>query len=1171
MSEKDLILAQEVARYIHDPLGFVLAMFDWDSPELKPFGGPDTWQIDFMNELSDNIRNRAFDGAISVPPIRMGRSSGHGIGKGHPLDMPFQQGYWGDLKPGDLIHVPNGSIYPILATKKYRQEHFKVTFDDGSSTVVSKEHEWLVRGRQERRKNLLTWRKLETQEIINLGVKRPNGNSMARQWELPLTEPVTYSENAPSVDAYTYGVWLGDGDKRAGRVTNIDPEVWDNLPYDTNVSGKTRTLLGLKSDLVSEGLFGCTTYNASVDPRYLRSNQRLNVLQGLLDTDGWVEQCGSAAFCSASRQLVKDVVWMARSLGLKAREEKYKPNDKAGAWTTHITWDGVTQLFRIERKQSRLIKAEHRYQCRWIDSIESVGEMDGMCIEVPGGIYLANDFIPTHNSALVAWVILFIMSTRPYAKGVVTANTSEQLKTKTWAELGKWHKKCLTADWFDFFSSRGNLALVSKRFPSEWRVDAQTCREENSESFAGLHAANSTPFYIFDEACHDDETEVLSDRGWLYFSDVTPDDSLLTMNPDTQESYFDKPSHIHVSQYEGDMILVESRAANFCVTPNHRMLFYSRKVPGASKFCEAKDMVWSNKRIPRTISDWIGNYESHFTIPGTVTRRKNYCDRQVNTEDWCEFYGWFVTEGHTQHNKWKTKSGVNTTPSTVVITQHKKLYLEEIEDLVYRMGFSYSVTDKAVFIYDPSLCAYLESHGKGFDKKRVPNFIKNLPVDCLNIFLDTVVKGDGYTRENRDIIYTSSYDLAGDYQEIILKTGVNSTVTKRSLEGKENYIVDHWATSSCDGYVVTRSNTRSMIDCDKVKPGVTYYLGNVYCATISGGVLFTRRNGKAMWSGNSAVPDKIWEVSEGGTTDGEPMWFVFGNPTRNTGRFYQSMFGSQRHRWQGACIDSRSVKITNKERIQEWVDDYGEDSDFVRVRVRGLPPSRSVTQFVDKNTLYAAKDREPEEDPGAPVILGVDVARFGDDHSVIITRVGRDAKSIPYKRYTHQDTQQLGHRVVEHVEWLTEQGYGCDIINIDGGGVGGGVVDFLKSLGYNVNEVNFGGKAQDSKKYANKGSEMWGRMRDWLENASIPSDIELEQELMGREYGFAKDGQLMLEKKSDMKKRGLPSPDIADALSLTFAENVLRRDMPQSRKRMNRRQVAQWEYDVFDEYPQNYH
>ena len=298
---------------------------------------------------------------------------------------------------------------------------------------------------------------------------------------------------------------------------------------------------------------------------------------------------------------------------------------------------------------------------------------------------------------------------------------------------------------------------------------------------------------------------------------------------------------------------------------------------------------------------------------------------------------------------------------------------------------------------------------------------------------------------------------------------------------------------------------------------------------------------------------------------------MFGNPTRNTGRFYQSMFGSQRHRWQGACIDSRSVKITNKERIQEWIDDYGEDSDFVRVRVRGLPPSRSVTQFVDKNTLYAAKDREPTEDSGAPVIVGVDVARFGDDHSVIITRVGRDAKSIPYKRYTHQDTQQLGHRVVEHVEWLTEQGYGYDIINIDGGGVGGGVVDFLKSLNYNVNEVNFGGKAQDSKKYANKGSEMWGRMRDWLENASIPSDIELEQELMGREYGFARDGQLMLEKKSDMKKRGLPSPDIADALALTFAENILRRDMPQAKRRMRTpSQVALSEYDIFDEYAQNY-
>ena len=104
------------------------------------------------------------------------------------------------------------------------------------------------------------------------------------------------------------------------------------------------------------------------------------------------------------------------------------------------------------------------------------------------------------KSVLVAWLIKFIMDTRPFSKGTVTANTAEQLKTKTWAELGKWHKLSLTEHWFIYNSGRGAMNLAHKKHKEEWRCDAQTCREENSEAFAGQHAASATSFYIFDEA-----------------------------------------------------------------------------------------------------------------------------------------------------------------------------------------------------------------------------------------------------------------------------------------------------------------------------------------------------------------------------------------------------------------------------------------------------------------------------------------------------------------------------------------------------------------------------------------------------------------------------------------------------------------------------------------------
>ena len=104
------------------------------------------------------------------------------------------------------------------------------------------------------------------------------------------------------------------------------------------------------------------------------------------------------------------------------------------------------------------------------------------------------------KSAETSWIILWIMSTRPFAKGIVTANTSDQLRTKTWGELGKWKSRCIVGHWFEYNNGRGSMSIYHKSWPESWRADAQTCREENSEAFAGLHAANSTPFYIFDEA-----------------------------------------------------------------------------------------------------------------------------------------------------------------------------------------------------------------------------------------------------------------------------------------------------------------------------------------------------------------------------------------------------------------------------------------------------------------------------------------------------------------------------------------------------------------------------------------------------------------------------------------------------------------------------------------------
>ncbi|MCF1431337.1 MAG: terminase [Shewanella sp.] len=284
----------------------------------------------------------------------------------------------------------------------------------------------------------------------------------------------------------------------------------------------------------------------------------------------------------------------------------------------------------------------------------------------------------------------------------------------------------------------------------------------------------------------------------------------------------------------------------------------------------------------------------------------------------------------------------------------------------------------------------------------------------------------------------------------------------------------------------------------------------------------------------SAIPDAIWEVSEGAMTTPRAMWFCYGNPTRNTGRF-RECFGRFKHRWYHTQIDSRTCKMTNKCQLEDWVKDYGEDSDFVRVRVRGEFPRAGSLQFIPSDHVDLARQRNIEHSVyfHMPILLGVDVARFGDDQSVICVRQGR--KVVEQTKYRSLNTMQLAARVIEKIRQFKPQ---CTFIDVIG--VGGGVVDQLTEMGYPIIEVNASSTPDDNETYLNKRSEMWGRLRNWLSGeVDIPDDPELADELCGLEYGYtATRFQIQLEKKEDMKGRGLSSPDCADALALTFAEHV---------------------------------
>ena len=289
----------------------------------------------------------------------------------------------------------------------------------------------------------------------------------------------------------------------------------------------------------------------------------------------------------------------------------------------------------------------------------------------------------------------------------------------------------------------------------------------------------------------------------------------------------------------------------------------------------------------------------------------------------------------------------------------------------------------------------------------------------------------------------------------------------------------------------------------------------------------------------SEVPDKIWETATGGLTDGEPMWFVWGQPVRNTGRFYRACFGADAVRWNHRRVDGRSSRFTNKALIEQWIADYGIDSDYVKVRVLGLPPSASELQYIDKARVAAARSRTrvPLEDD--PLIAGFDVSGGGKAWNVIRFRQGLCGDVLPPIRIPGERDADRSQRIGICAELLsdTRPGHRLAAMFVDAA-FGAAIVVRLRALGFqHIHEVNFGGESPDAHD-KNLRAYMWHKAKDWLLLGSLPQDEQLSEQLCLPGYHLSTGGKLVIEAKADIAARGEASPDDADAFCLTFAQAV---------------------------------
>ena len=309
----------------------------------------------------------------------------------------------------------------------------------------------------------------------------------------------------------------------------------------------------------------------------------------------------------------------------------------------------------------------------------------------------------------------------------------------------------------------------------------------------------------------------------------------------------------------------------------------------------------------------------------------------------------------------------------------------------------------------------------------------------------------------------------------------------------------------------------------------------------------------------SGIPEQIFKVTEGFFTDPvlHRYWFLWSNPRRNTGAFFET-FHKYRSYWRRRNLDSRTVEGTDKAILQEIVDKYGEDSDEARIEVKGEFPRQGDKQFISREIIENAVNRETQSDEHAALLMGVDPARYGDDSTVIRFRQGRNARIIEPIVMKGADNMAVANECARLI-----QKYNPDAVCIDAGN-GTGIIDRLREMKYKVYEVWFGSKSE-SQEWANKRTELWAKMRDWLGGSCIDNNQYLVDDLSGPQYKFmGASDRIMLDSKEEMKNRGFASPDHADALACTFAVNVARHDLRSSRGNGQKAKIAKGiDYKIF--------
>jgi len=353
--------------------------------------------------------------------------------------------------------------------------------------------------------------------------------------------------------------------------------------------------------------------------------------------------------------------------------------------------------------------------------------------------------------------------------------------------------------------------------------------------------------------CYDDKTEVLTEKGWKLFKDLSREDEVCTLNPSSDVIEFQRPSAIVSFRHHRELISIQNRTLDVMVTPDHNMYLQSqqdaRMHRNNYRFVKAKELQ-TQSQIKRT-GIWVGLESEYFTLPsvtiGHVEGRQVVLSAtgslEIPMDKWLAFIGVWLADGSVSGNGDSYR---------VSIAQKSGVKAERVQGLLSQLPFKFSRGESGFYCYDKRLGSYLAEFG-GASEKYVPNFVKQLTSTKIGTFLEWFTQGDGTIMKNGfRIFYTSSRRLADDIQELLLKLGRLGIVKQRRRGGKIR-IVNHYADASRPQYEVLERGRKLESWIDKRDTRTVDYDGTVYCASVKNHIMYVRRNGKPYWCGNTSM------------------------------------------------------------------------------------------------------------------------------------------------------------------------------------------------------------------------------------------------------------------------------------------------------------------------------